>query len=266
MDHKYYGQTGEEKEMNIPEAVVGIVSGSVRNEEHKEIAEEMRKKCQLIIALGTCATNGGIPALINMYKDEDMLDFVYRDSPTTDSAPNPTSNIPPLLDRCYALDEIIDVDIYLPGCPPHPDWITAAVLALLEGKTEFAMPERSVCDMCPTKKEGKKGLADIKRMLKTPDFDPEKPLDEMRCLLEQGFLCLGPVTRAGCGGKGKPPRCLSARMPCRGCYGPIRKTARPLIDYMGALASNGFDPAKMPDRRGYLGRFSGAHGVLKRLG
>ena len=266
IDKKYYGQTGEEKELSIPEAVVGIVSGSVRNEEHKEVLLEMRKKCQILIALGTCATNGGIPALINMYSNEELNKFVYCDSPTTDCAEPPTENIPPLLDKCYALDEFVDVDIYLPGCPPHPDWITAAVLALLEGKTEFKMPERSVCDTCPTIRERKKGFEDIKRVLETPQFDPDKPLDEMRCLLEQGFICLGPVTRAGCGGKGKPPRCLSTRMPCRGCYGPIRKDAKPMMDYMGALASVGFDPMKMPDRRGYLARFSGAHGVLKKIG
>jgi len=266
LDKKYYGQTGEETELSIPEAVVGIVSGSVRNEEHKEVLLEMRKKCQILVALGTCATNGGIPALINMYDEEELKKFVYCDSPTTDCAEPPTEHIPPLLDRCYALDEFVDVDIYLPGCPPHPDWIAAAVLALLEGKTEFKMPERSVCDTCPTIKESKKGMDDIKRMLETPEFDPDKPIDEMRCLLEQGFICLGPVTKAGCGGKGKPPRCLSTRMPCRGCYGPVRKDSKPLIDYMGALASVGFDPMKMPDRRGYLARFAGAHGVLKKIG
>lgn len=266
MDHKYFGQTGEDKELNIPEAVVGIVSGGVRNEEHVEVLKEMRKKCQLLIALGTCATDGGIPALINMYGNEELTQFVYKDSPTTDSGDTPSRDIPPLLDDCYALDEIVDVDIYVPGCPPHPDWIAAAVLALLEGKTEFAMPERSVCDMCPTMRESKKGAGDIKRLLEAPEYDPDKPLNEMRCLLEQGFLCLGPVTKAGCGGKGKPPRCMQARMPCRGCYGPIRKGAKPLVDYMGALASVGFDPMGMPDRRGYLARFCGAHGMLKKLG
>jgi F420-non-reducing hydrogenase small subunit len=80
-------------------------------------------------------------------------------------------------------------------------------------------------------------------------------------------MCLGPVTRAGCSGmKGTSPRCLATRMPCRGCYGPIREDSMPLIDYIGALASVGYDPARMPDRRGYLGRFSGAHGVLKKIG
>ncbi|MFW6236743.1 MAG: methyl viologen-reducing hydrogenase [Desulfovibrionales bacterium] len=266
LDKKYFGQTGEDKEMSIPEAVVGIVSGGVRNEEHQQVLEEMRKKCQILIALGTCATDGGIPAMINMYGNESLTDFVYKESHTTNAAEVPNQHVPKLLDYCYALDEFVPIDIYLPGCPPHPDWITAAVLALLDGKTEFSMPERSVCDTCPTIRERKKGVADIKRMLTTPDFDPDKPLNEMRCLLEQGYLCLGPVTKAGCGGTAGSPRCLNTRMPCRGCYGPIRKESKPLVDYMGALASVGFDPTRVPDRRGYLARFAGSHGVLKKLG
>jgi F420-non-reducing hydrogenase small subunit len=266
IDKKYFGQTGEEKELSIPEAVVGIVSGGVRNEEHKEVLLEMRKKCQILIALGTCATNGGIPALQNMFSDEDLKQFYYKDSPTTDPADYPTEHIPPLLDKCSALDEFVKVDLSLPGCPPHPDWIAGAILSLLDGKTDYRMPERSVCDACPTIRESKKGIEDIKRLYDGAEYDPEKPLNEMRCLLEQGLLCLGPVTHVGCGGTKGAPNCISARVPCRGCYGPIRKSAKPLVDYMGALASIGFDPNKMLDRRGYLCRFSGAHGVLKKLG
>jgi F420-non-reducing hydrogenase small subunit len=267
LDKKYYGQTGEETgKLSIPEAVVGIVSGGVRNSEHQEVLEEMRRKCQILIALGTCATDGGIPAMINMYGNESLNEYVFKDSPSTDPAAVPNQHVPQLLEYTYALDEFVPIDIYLPGCPPHPDWIAASVLALLDGKTEFKMPERSVCDTCPTIRERKKGMGDIKRILSTPEFDPAKPLNEMRCLLEQGYLCLGPVTKAGCGGTNGNPRCLNTRMPCRGCYGPIRKGSKPLVDYMGALASVGFDPAKMPDRRGYLARFAGSHGVLKKLG
>ena len=67
MDHKHYGQMGDKSEIEIPEAVVGLVSGGIRNEEHLEVAREMRKKCKILIALGTCATHGGIPALINSF-------------------------------------------------------------------------------------------------------------------------------------------------------------------------------------------------------
>ncbi|NIU10019.1 MAG: methyl viologen-reducing hydrogenase, partial [Phycisphaerae bacterium] len=67
MDNKYFGQTGEKEEMEIPEADVGIISGGVRNEKEKHVAEEMRKKCKTLIALGSCACYGGIPAMANMF-------------------------------------------------------------------------------------------------------------------------------------------------------------------------------------------------------
>lgn len=270
IDKKYYGQTGEGTELDIPEAVVGIVSGGVKNEEHLEVLKKMREQTQILIALGTCATDGGIPALANMYSNQEIRDFSYRESPTTVDGPDPdykNNHIPAMLDKCSALDEHVQVDLKLPGCPPHPDWIAAAVLSLLDEKNVLTLPEKSVCDTCPTIRERKKSMGDIKRMLETPEFDPEKPISDMRCLLEQGFMCLGPVTKAGCSGmSGTAPRCISTRVPCRGCYGPVREDRLPLVDYVGALATVGYDPARVPDRRGYLCRFSGAHGVLKKLG
>ncbi len=270
IDKKYYGQTGENSKLDIPEAVVGIVSGGVRNSEHLEVLEKMRERCQILIALGTCATDGGIPALGNMYSLKEIKDFMYRESPTTDPGPDPdfkTYHIPEAFETVTALDEHVKVDIKLPGCPPHPDWITAAVLALLDGKTELKLPERSVCDTCPTIRQSKKCAGDLKRILEPPEFDPDKPVDEMRCLLEQGFMCLGPVTRAGCSGMtGTAPRCIATRVPCRGCYGPVKDGALPIIDYVGALSTVGYDPRKMIDRRGFLCRFNGAHSVLRKLG
>lgn len=270
IDKKYYGQTGENKELDIPEAVVGIVSGGVRNSEHLEVLKKMRERCQILIALGTCATDGGIPALGNMYSLQEIKDFMYRESPTTVAGPDPdykNYHIPEAFETVTALDEHVKVDIKLPGCPPHPDWIAAAVLALLDGKTELNLPERSVCDTCPTIRHSKKSAGDLKRVLESPEFDPTKPVNEMRCLLEQGFMCLGPVTRAGCSGMtGSAPRCIATRVPCRGCYGPVKDGALPIVDYVGALSTVGYDPRKMVDRRGYLCRFSGAHSVLRKVG
>src|SRR3990172_7323558 len=77
MDHKYFGQTGEKAELEIPEADVGIVSGGIRNEKEKHVAEEMRKKCKTLVALGSCACYGGIPALANQYPLTELFDKVF---------------------------------------------------------------------------------------------------------------------------------------------------------------------------------------------
>jgi F420-non-reducing hydrogenase small subunit len=97
------------------------------------------------------------------------------------------------------------------------------------------------------------------------EYNPDEPLEKMRCIMEQGYLCVGAVTRAGCAGKEGAPRCVSARQSCRGCFGPIRKGAKPLVDMMGALSSVGQDAKSVLDRRAILNRFVGAHGNLRPL-
>jgi F420-non-reducing hydrogenase small subunit len=261
MDHKYFGPVGEKDHLEIPAAVVGIISGGIRNEEHLEVALEMRKKCGILIALGTCATHGGIPALINLFDNRELLDRYYRTTESTDPADPPSEVIPPLLDRCFALDEKIKVDIYLPGCPPHPDHIAGAITALLKGETP-QLPSKSVCDTCPTVREGKGAVKKIQRFTRNAQYQAEEPVGSMRCLLEQGWLCMGPVTRAGCAGeKGGAPRCINARVPCQGCYGPVRQNGNQLLDLLNALASNGIDYSTLVDRK-FLLSFSGAHGQL----
>jgi len=260
MDHKVFGQTGEKKKMEIPEADVGIIAGGIRNEENRELAKEMRDKCKVLIALGSCACYGGIPALANQYKIEDLFEKVYRGSVSTDAAEPPKESIPPLLDRVYAVDEVVNVDVYIPGCPTQPEIVAQALTALLEGKP-FSLPERSVCDDCPTKRE-KKATGSIKRPLE-PIVPAGQKLEESRCFMELGYLCLGPVTKSGCGGSEKTPRCVKGYMPCRGCFGPIRKGANPMVEMMGALSSVGLDAKAIPDRGATFQRYIGAHKRLR---
>ncbi len=267
MDHKYYGQTGEKDELEIPEADVGMISGGIRNDKEKHVAEEMRKQCKTLIALGSCACFGGIPALANMYPLDDLYEKIFRDCKTTESSDNPVEDLPPLTDRVYALDEVIDIDLYLPGCPLNPAIILEALTCLLEGKP-FELPERSVCDDCPTKREEKSNVG-LKRPLQDAEFTPGE-YDTMRCFNEQGILCLGPVTKSGCGkqlnGNGQiVPRCVKGYMPCRGCFGPIREGAKPLVDMMTALSSIGLDARLIDDRRALLNRYIGAQNRLRPL-
>ncbi len=263
IDHKYLGQLGQSDTIDIPEADIGIVSGAVANEEHLEVLKKMRKSCRLLIALGTCATHGGIPALLNSWTMKEALETIFSTPTTEIPASIPDKGVPPLLDRIYAVDEKVKVDILMPGCPPNPQHIAELFATLLEGD-QPTLPEKSVCDTCPTLRKGKGGVKKIKRFLENAACDPKEPLDKMQCLLEQGFMCMGPVTAAGCAAEGAP-RCISARVPCRGCFGPVRPHGNQMLDMINALTSNGIDWKTIVDRRSLL-RFSGAHGLLRPIG
>jgi F420-non-reducing hydrogenase small subunit len=259
VDHKYFGQKGERHNgVEIPEADVGILTGCIRNEENRHIALEMRKKCKTLISLGSCACFGGIPALANLGTAKELLEKVYNGSKSTDPSETPSQEIPPLTDRVYAVSEVVKPDVMIPGCPPEPSMIKAALLALLEGRA-FRLPEKSVCDECPTVRE-KKALTKLKRPLEPMEF---KPLNETRCFMEQGFLCLGPATRAGCSGEKGGPRCVLSYMPCRGCSGPMKETANPMVDMMTALSSIGLDPKEILDRAATFNRYAGGQGRLR---
>jgi F420-non-reducing hydrogenase small subunit len=112
------------------------------------------------------------------------------------------------------LDQTIEVDYYLPGCPPPPDLIMNAVTAILEGKLPekgaVLAPDKALCDTCP-RNENKPEKLNIKEIKRPYEVKP----DPEKCLLEEGIICLGPATRSGCG-----ERCINANMPCRGCFGP----------------------------------------------
>ena len=220
--------------------------------------QEMRKQCRTLIALGTCATHGGIPAMRNQWSTADTFHTVFTTG-TVDEEISPSS-APDFLDRVYSVDEKVRVDVSLPGCPPQPQLIGAVIEALVN-KESFQLPQKSVCETCPTSREGKQKMAPVRRFLHNADYASDQPVSGMRCLLEQGLVCMGPVTAGGCGGK-DTPLCIRARVPCRGCYGPVQPGGNQLLDMMNALASNGIDHRALIDRKSLL-RFSGAHGLLK---
>ncbi len=262
MDHKYHGQCGEKKSLALPEADIGLVSGGVNTDDHLEILLEMRKKCNYIVALGTCATHGGIPALMNGTDQQQSWLEIFQNNTTDQSIDVPHVEVPAPLERVYACDEKVNIDLLLPGCPPHPMLISEVLHARLQQR-EADIPGRSVCDTCPVVRDGKGDVTEVKRFTQNAKYDPNLPIAQMRCLLEQGYMCMGPVTRAGCTTKGLP-RCIHARVPCRGCYGPVRQGSNQMLDMMNALVSNGIDFKTVVDRRSLL-RFSGAHGRLRPL-
>jgi F420-non-reducing hydrogenase small subunit len=191
---------------DYPKADVGLISGAIRNEHDRDAALHMRKSCDMIIALGTCAVYGGIPGAGMVHQPEEILDRVYVQNPTT-ITDTPPANAPYELEkRPIPLDEVIDVDLYLPGCPPHPSFIFDALLALVKGRKPVALDD-SICARCRRKME-KTEISGIRDSYGAV-FDPEL------CFLSQGCICLGSVTLDRC-----LAPCPTNGVPCTGCSGP----------------------------------------------
>jgi NAD-reducing hydrogenase small subunit len=115
---------------------VGILTGAVSSTEQVEVAEEMRHRCKILIAMGDCATFGGICTMRNYFNTEDVLKRGYVETESTVDGQVPRSEeLPALLDKVKAVCDIVKVDVQLPGCPPDADAIWFALTELLAGRT-----------------------------------------------------------------------------------------------------------------------------------
>ena len=115
---------------------VGILTGAVSNTHQVEAAKLMRERCKILISLGDCAVFGGICTMRNFFDKEDVLEFAYVKSMSTDAegAVPRSPALGKLLDRVKAVDEVVKVDLHIPGCPPPADAIWYAVTELLQGR------------------------------------------------------------------------------------------------------------------------------------
>lgn len=194
---------------DIPPADVGLVSGAVRNEHDREVAERMRERCRLLVALGTCAVHGGIPGAGMVHTREELFDTVYVKNPTTETRTAPARRVAPLEKLVTPLDEVVPVDLYLPGCPPHAAFVFDALLALVEGRTPRARRE-TVCGRCKRTMRRTQQGAIRENHEGRPDPDV--------CLLSQGYVCLGSVTLDRC-----LSPCPENGVVCTGCAGPTMR-------------------------------------------
>jgi F420-non-reducing hydrogenase small subunit len=175
--------------------------------------------------------------------------------------------LPGLFETVRTLDQVVDVDYYIPGCPPTPKIILNALQALLGGdlppKGTVLAPDHALCDECPRKDSKPENLA--LNEFKRPQ---EQLVDEEKCLLAQGLVCMGPATRAGC-----EALCIQGNMPCSGCFGPTSRVrdqgAKALAAFASALESkeereidHGLE--KIPDPVGTLYRYSLPASLLRR--
>jgi NAD-reducing hydrogenase small subunit len=114
---------------------VGILEGGVNNTANEEVAHRMRQRCKLLVALGDCAVFGGVPAMRNFFTIEESLRRAYVETESTDSEgkiPNDPELCTPT--RVRALQEVVPVDIFVPGCPPDADTIFYVLSELAQGR------------------------------------------------------------------------------------------------------------------------------------
>ncbi len=276
---------------NYPDGHIDLClfNGAIRTSENEEMAHLLRQKSKVLVAFGSCAYEGCIPALSNLTTKEATFRAAYLDSPSTDnperivpqpvtSVPEGELHIPTFYNTVKALDQVVPVDYYIPGCPPEPHQIWAvleAVVAALTQGAELPPPGSvigagtvAVCEECPLEKHEKT----IERFYRPFEKIPEPGI----CLLEQGLMCMGPATRGGCGAL-----CPQVGMGCRGCYGPLEGVEDQGARILAAVASvMGVGDPRMeedelerkieavidtiPDPAGTFYRFSMAHSLLQR--
>jgi F420-non-reducing hydrogenase small subunit len=276
---------------NYPDGhiTVCLFNGAIRNSENEEMARLLRQKSQVLVAFGSCAYEGCIPALSNLTSKEDTFDTVYVNNPTIDnpgdvipltsySVPEGELTIPAFYHTVKSLDQVVDVDYYIPGCPPEPHQIWAVLQVVVAALTEGAplppagsilgVNDVAVCEECDLAKNEKS----IERFYRPYEIVPEPGL----CLLEQGLMCMGPATRGGCGAL-----CPQVGMGCRGCYGPMPGVEDQGAKMLSAIASviGAGDPTMdehelesrieavvdtIVDPAGTFYRFSMAHSLLQR--
>ena len=235
MDAKYK----DVEAMEDGSILLTLFNGGIRNDENEHIAKLLRKKSQILVAFGSCACEGCIPGLANFSPVGDIVKTAFNtistDNPskiyprTSFDVPEGELHIPKLLPTLRTLDQVVDVDYYMPGCPPESHQIAAVidlVVKVVKGEAELppkgvviGVGDSTVCDECPRARN-------VKKITEFTRIQDVAPVDPNLCLLEQGIPCNGPATRSGCNS-----RCPNAGAQCIGCYGP----AEGVLDYGARL-------------------------------
>ncbi|NTU81372.1 MAG: oxidoreductase [Chloroflexales bacterium] len=280
-DFKYHDVEG------YPDGYIDLClfNGAIRNSENEELAHLLRRKSKTLVAFGSCAYEGCVPGLANLTTNSATMRAAYADCPTADETrgqtpqlvtqvPEGEIRIPVLYETVRTLGQVVPVDYVVPGCPPEAHQISAVIAAIISGAplpapggTVLGAGNVALCEECGLAKNVKQ----ITRFHRPYEIVPEPGV----CLLEQGLVCMGPATRAGCGAL-----CPQVGMRCEGCYGPLDgqdQGARMLSAIASVIAAGqpGLEEAELEheiaavvdtlaDPAGTFYRFSLAHSLLRR--
>ena len=238
MDIKYR----DVEEMPDQHIDLTLFNGAVRNSENEHMAKLLRKKSKLLVAYGSCSHLGGIPGLANFSTKEEIFRRVYSESESVinpdDLGPLPEYEVkegildlPVFFNDVRSLAQVVEVDYFIPGCPPQTERLLEVFIAIVSGAelppkgSVIGAETKTQCDECIREKTENKRIKKFYRPWEIID-------DEVSCFMEQGVICMGPATRAGCG-----YRCIKGNAPCRGCYGPPAGVTDPGAKMMSSIAS-----------------------------
>jgi coenzyme F420-reducing hydrogenase gamma subunit len=184
---------------------IAIIEGSITREEDEARVRVIRERAKILIALGACATFGGVNKLKNNFSMADVRNYVYGEA-----AEMPHLRTAPV----KAIDEVVKVDYKVEGCPIDAGELAFVIRSLLAGRQPHT-PDYPVCVECKMK--------------------------ENCCRYEYDEICLGPITRAGCGA-----RCPSNGFWCFGCRGWTSEANLPAAEKV--VAQYGKTPADLKSK------------------
>ncbi len=244
-------------------------NGAIRTEENEKMAKLLRQKSKILVAFGSCANDGCVKGLANLWDRKTIFERAYSETQSTQNPEYVTPKthlkvkegeleLPEFYDTVKTLPQTVDVDYTISGCPPPIPAILNMFMAFITGnlppKGSSFLPNKSICDECPREKKDKQ-LSQIKRIYEIDD-------DGETCFLDQCVICMGPATRAGCGAQ-----CPKVNIPCTGCNGPGPRVTDQGAAAISALASIATNPDVVKDIVDPIGTFykySLAHSILRR--
>ncbi len=202
----------------IDEIDVSFVEGGVSNEEQIRVVRTLRKKSKKLVALGTCASFGGVPGLINLNGDSFASIFGKVKPRTVYREESGELLTLPKVTRVKAIGEVVRVDAKVPGCPPTEGQIRESFK-----KEGMISSKLSVCSSCPRKPEKFEKFAKVKRSYNQTE----------KCFLNEGIICFGFSTFGDC-----KATCPKVGVPCRGCFGSEGDFGARVIDALAPLMSD----------------------------
>lgn len=244
-------------------------NGAIRTEENEKMAKLLRQKAKILVAFGSCANDGCVKGLANLWDRKTVFERAYLETPSTENPESVTPKtrvkvkegeleLPEFYDTVKTLPQTVDVDYTISGCPPPIPAIISMFTAFISGnlppKGSSFLPNKSICDECPREKKNRE-LTEIKRIYEIDD-------DGKTCFWDQGVICMGPATRAGCGAQ-----CPNVNVPCTGCGGPGPRVIDQGAAAISALASIATNPEvvkQVVDPIGTFYMYSLANSILRR--